>query len=215
MAYRGPAYGLSAQIASKDPLLLAIPQVLSPHILREADDPSENSFLACRGFGLKCELAKTIREARAAGSHRNGMPELESQILDWIEEVLEQRLPQGPYEEVLRDGVVLCKLMNALNPGCIPKINTTGGQFKKMENIVLFQNAAKEWGVPDLDHWDERATCTRNTRDPCLGPKPAEENKRNFSEQQLRAGEGIINLQYGTNKGANASGINFGNTRHM
>ncbi|KAH9381664.1 hypothetical protein HPB48_022902 [Haemaphysalis longicornis] len=36
-------------------------------------------------------------------------PELESQILDWIEEVLEARLPQAPYEEVLRDGVVLCK----------------------------------------------------------------------------------------------------------
>uniref|UniRef100_A0A6G4ZVS6 Putative calponin n=1 Tax=Rhipicephalus microplus TaxID=6941 RepID=A0A6G4ZVS6_RHIMP len=186
MAYRGPAYGLSAQIASK------------------------------------------------IASKRD--PELESQILDWIEEVLEQRLPQGPYEEVLRDGVVLCKLMNALNPGCIPKINTTGGQFKKMENIVLFQNAAKEWGVPDLDVfqtvdlWERRnipqvsqcilalgRACYLHPeyQGPCLGPKPAEENKRNFSEQQLRAGEGIINLQYGTNKGANASGINFGNTRHM
>ncbi|XP_049529217.1 muscle-specific protein 20 isoform X3 [Dermacentor silvarum] len=162
--------------------------------------------------------------------------ELESQILDWIEEVLEQRLPQGPYEEVLRDGVVLCKLMNALNPGSIPKINTTGGQFKKMENIVMFQNAAKEWGVPEIDVfqtvdlWERRnipqvsqcilalgRACYLHPeyQGPCLGPKPAEENKRHFSEQQLRAGEGIINLQYGTNKGANASGINFGNTRHM
>lgn len=50
---------------------------------------------------------------------------------------------------------------------------------------------------------------------PFLGPKPADENKRHFTEEQLRAGEGVINLQYGTNKGANASGINFGNTRHM
>lgn len=50
---------------------------------------------------------------------------------------------------------------------------------------------------------------------PFLGPKPADENKRHFTEEQLRAGEGVINLQYGTNKGANASGMNFGNTRHM
>ena len=52
-------------------------------------------------------------------------------------------------------------------------------------------------------------------RGPYLGPKPAEENKREWSEEQLRAGETVINLQYGTNKGANASGMNFGNTRHM
>ncbi|XP_040065904.1 muscle-specific protein 20 [Ixodes scapularis] len=186
MAYRGPAYGLSAQIASK------------------------------------------------IASKRD--PELESQILDWIEEVLEARLPQGPYEEVLRDGVVLCKVMNALQPGIIPKINTTGGQFKKMENIVMFQNAAKQWGVPEIDVfqtvdlWEKRnipqvsqcilalgRACYLHPEyeGPCLGPKPAEVNKREFTELQLRAGEGIINLQYGTNRGANASGINFGNTRHM
>ncbi|WP_139119013.1 hypothetical protein, partial [Pseudoalteromonas sp. BMB] len=50
---------------------------------------------------------------------------------------------------------------------------------------------------------------------PSLGPKPSEENKRQFTEEQLRASEGIINLQYGTNKGATQSGQNFGNTRHM
>lgn len=50
---------------------------------------------------------------------------------------------------------------------------------------------------------------------PFIGPKPSEENKREFTEEQLRAGEGVINLQMGTNKGANQSGQNFGNTRHM
>lgn len=50
---------------------------------------------------------------------------------------------------------------------------------------------------------------------PSIGPKEAEKNVRNFSEEQLRAGQGVISLQYGSNKGANQSGINFGNTRHM
>lgn len=36
-------------------------------------------------------------------------------------------------------------------PGCIPKINTSGGQFKMMENINRFQDAAKKWGVPEID----------------------------------------------------------------
>lgn len=51
---------------------------------------------------------------------------------------------------------------------------------------------------------------------PSLGPKMADENKRTFSEAQLRAHEGELNLQMGFNKGASQSGHGgFGNTRHM
>jgi len=48
-----------------------------------------------------------------------------------------------------------------------------------------------------------------------IGPKEADKNVRNFTEEQMQAGKGIINLQYGSNKGASQSGQNFGNTRHM
>jgi len=50
---------------------------------------------------------------------------------------------------------------------------------------------------------------------PSIGPKEAEKNERVFSEEKLKAGQTIIGLQMGSNKGANQSGINFGNTRHM
>lgn len=50
---------------------------------------------------------------------------------------------------------------------------------------------------------------------PSIGPKEAEKNVRQFSEEQLRASDTVISLQYGSNKGANQSGISFGNTRHM
>lgn len=185
---------------------------------------------------------------------------MEAEVLGWIEAVLGERLPTGAFEEVLRDGTILCRLMNKLQPGAIPKINTSGGQFKMMENINKFQKAMKEYGVPDIDCFQtvdlyERRNIPQVTQSICalgrtvssfplgistnfitfplpsllhsqcylhpewpgpfLGPKPADENKRNFSSEQLRAGEGVINLQYGTNKGANASGMNFGNTRHM
>ena len=39
------------------------------------------------------------------------------------------------YEDVLRDGVLLCKLMNKLQPGLITKINTSGGDYKMMDNL--------------------------------------------------------------------------------
>ena len=51
---------------------------------------------------------------------------------------------------------------------------------------------------------------------PALGPKMATENKREFTDEQIRAGrDSHIGLQAGYNKGANQSGINMGNTRHI
>lgn len=38
-------------------------------------------------------------------------------------------------------------------------------------------------------------------RGPHLGPRPSDENRRDFSEDQLRASEAIIGLQAGTNRG--------------
>lgn len=50
---------------------------------------------------------------------------------------------------------------------------------------------------------------------PGIGPKEAEGQRKQWSEDQLRAGETIIGLQAGSNKGANQSGMIMGNTRHM
>lgn len=35
--------------------------------------------------------------------------ELENEVLAWIEAVLKEKLPDGPFEEVLKDGVILCR----------------------------------------------------------------------------------------------------------
>ena len=43
----------------------------------------------------------------------------------------------------------------------------------------------------------------------------ADKNVRHFSEEQKKAGGAVIGLQMGSNKGANQSGINFGQTRHI
>ena len=49
---------------------------------------------------------------------------------------------------------------------------------------------------------------------PVMGPKMAEENKRNFSEEQIRQGrDAQISLQYGSNQGASQAGLNMGKQR--
>ncbi|RNA40537.1 calponin transgelin [Brachionus plicatilis] len=102
-----------------------------------------------------------------------------------------------------------------------------------MENIELFTRACKEYGLNDaeifqtVDLWDGQnlhqvCVCihaigrkAQKNGHKGLGPKEAERNVRQFSEEQLKQGSKVINLQYGSNKHANQSGINFGNTRHM
>ncbi|XP_069698236.1 myophilin [Periplaneta americana] len=163
--------------------------------------------------------------------------EQEAEILQWIETVTGEKLPPQPYEDVLRDGIILCNLINKIAPGSVKKIQTKGTNFQLMENIQRFQAAIKKYGVPEEEIFQtadlfERRNIPQVTlciyalgritqkhpeyTGPRLGPKMADENKREFSEDQLRASEGHLGLQMGFNKGASQSGHGgFGNTRHM
>lgn len=64
--------------------------------------------------------------------------------------------------EVLKDGVILSKLVNALQPGTIKKVNESKMAFKCMENISAFLEAAKAFGVPvqetfqSVDLWERQ-----------------------------------------------------------
>ncbi|GLV35624.1 Muscle protein 20 [Carabus blaptoides fortunei] len=178
-------------------------------------------------------LERQVR-AKLAGKRS---PEQEKEAQEWIETILGKKFPNGElYEDVIRDGTVLCELMNKLVPGSIPKVNTSGGQFKMMENINNFQAALKNYGVDDIDVfqtvdlWEKKdigqVTCTlfslgRATykhpefKGPWLGPKPSDECKRDFSEEQLKAGQTIIGLQAGSNKGATQAGQNMGAGRKI
>lgn len=60
----------------------------------------------------------------------------EAEAQQWIETVIgEHFLPGVSYEDTLRDGIFLCKLMNKLQPGIISKVNTSGGDYKMMDNL--------------------------------------------------------------------------------
>jgi len=168
-------------------------------------------------------------------------PALASQLLEWIKDVmgsdvdLDTSGDRETFYRQLKDGQILCRLINVLQPGSIPekKINNSKMAFKCMENINLFLDQVKKLGVPaeetfqTVDLWEEQnltsvLICLQSLARKAskfgfrsIGPKEAEANVRQFSDEQLKAGQNIISLQYGSNKGANQSGINFGNTRHM
>lgn len=79
-------------------------------------------------------------------------PVKDKEAQEWIETILGFKFPANQlYEDVLKDGQVVCRLINKIKPGAVPKVNESGGQFKMMENVNNFQKALKEYGVPDQD----------------------------------------------------------------
>jgi len=112
-----------------------------------------------------------------------------------------------------------------------PEKNTGCSSFKKIENINKFTQALRQYGVPDHDLFQtvdlyERKDLVAVTgtiyalgravykhpewQGPMLGPRPATANVREWTDEQLRASEGIIGLQAGQNKGASQAGDNYG-----
>jgi len=163
-------------------------------------------------------------------------PQLEAEVQEWIEAVIGQKWPAGEYSKILKDGQVLCHLMNKLLPGAISKINTTGASFKMMENINNFQKGMVKYGCTDVDLFQtadlyegkDLAAVTNSIfalgrqtyvhpewPGPWLGPKPAASNVRTFDEETLAAGKAVIGLQAGQNKGASQAGQNMGAGRKI
>ncbi|CAG9785720.1 unnamed protein product [Diatraea saccharalis] len=186
-------------------------------------------FLFKFSFFLKfCDKSNTM-------APRN--KEQEQEVLNWISAVIGEPVATVPYEDYLKDGIVLCKLINKLSPGSVKKIQERGTNFQLMENIQRFQAAIKKYGVPEEEIFQtadlfERRNIPQVTlclyalgritqkhpewTGPQLGPKMADKNERTFTEEQLRAHNAELNLQMGFNKGASQSGHGgFGNTRHM
>ncbi|XP_028322978.1 transgelin-like [Gouania willdenowi] len=146
------------------------------------------------------------------------------------------------FQNWLKDGCVLSELINSLYGANKPirTIKSSSMAFKQMEQISLFLKAAEGYGISTMDMFQtvdlyegkdlaavQRALmalgCLAVTKDdgnykgdPNWFPRKAQENKREFSEEQLTEGKNVIGLQMGTNKGASQSGMtSYGQPRQI
>lgn len=191
-----------------------------------------------KGFGMTAELARK-REAKFDS-------DVASEAFAWMHDVLQQgHAPDNitslvandvssekDVSNALKNGILLCHLINCLKSGSVKKINENNMAFKQMENIGNFLTACESVGCKKADLFQTVDLYESNNipqvingifalgrkaqnfyDGPRLGPEEATANKREFTEDQLRAGEGVIGLQAGSNKGASQAGQNFGKTR--
>jgi len=192
------------------------------------------------GFGLTAEL-KRKNDAKFDAVYANEAMDWIKAVLEKNgaehEELIRNIKPvkvQADVQSNLKDGQALCQVINILKPGQknVKKINKSTLVFKQMENIQNFLLGAEELGLKKVDGFQtvdlyEGSNINavingihslgRKVWDipgmPKLGPKESSENKREFTEEQMKSGQGIIGLQMGSNKGASQAGQNFGKTR--
>lgn len=160
---------------------------------------------------------------------------VESEIALWIEAVLNDPIPPKDFDDLLRDGVLLCRVINTLKPGSVAKIQKPWTKDSQRANIQAFLEAARAYGVPDehlfaVEDLHEKTGIPNVIKTmiflgkaiydhpewegPYLGPRPSG-HLINWSEEKLRAGEGIVRLQAGTNKFATQKGLRIGTGRDI
>nr|CAB3232123.1 calponin-3-like [Phallusia mammillata] len=156
---------------------------------------------------------------------------VEEDLREWIAASSGQpAMRDQSFQNWLKDGRVLCYLVETLQPGILKKgmpHESMLNPFRCMENISTFLDAIKVLGVPEpslcttADLYDgsgmpQVQTCllalvdhamSRGLTDTDIGLHVSEKQKRNWSKEQLRAGESIIGLQAGTNKCASRAGM--------
>ncbi|KAM6111666.1 LOW QUALITY PROTEIN: calponin-1 [Phoenicopterus ruber ruber] len=155
----------------------------------------------------------------------------ERELRAWIEGTTGRRI--GDSYDGLKDGVILCELINKLQPGSVQKVNEPAN-WHKLENIGNFLRAITRYGVKPHDifeandlfentnHTQVQSTLialasqakTKGTTWG-LGVR-CEKQQRRFHPEKLREGRNIIGLQMGTNKFASQQGMTaYGTRRHL
>ncbi|KPP60186.1 calponin-1-like [Scleropages formosus] len=163
-------------------------------------------------------------------------PQKEEELRQWIQEITGRRVPEN-FMEGLKDGVILCELINKLQPGSVKKINDSPQNWHQLENIGNFVRAITEYGIKphdifeandlfeNVNHTQVQSTLIAlagmakskgfNTKSN-VGVKYAEKQNRRFNPEKLKEGRNIIGLQMGTNKFASQKGMtSYGTRRHL
>uniref|UniRef100_A0A8C6RN86 Calponin n=1 Tax=Nannospalax galili TaxID=1026970 RepID=A0A8C6RN86_NANGA len=114
----------------------------------------------------------------------------EEDLRNWIEEVTGMSIGTN-FQLGLKDGIILCELINKLQPGSVKKVN---------ESSLNWPQAKTKGFHTTID----------------IGVKYAEKQTRHFDEGKLKAGQSVIGLQMGTNKCASQAGMTaYGTRRHL
>ncbi|RXN27931.1 calponin-3-like isoform X1 [Labeo rohita] len=158
----------------------------------------------------------------------------EEELRFWIEEVT--GMPIGDsFQKGLKDGVILCELINKLQPGSIKKINHSQLNWHKLENLGNFIKAILAYGLKPNDIFEANdlfengnmtqvqttllALASMMGTNKCASQAgmTAYGTRRHLYDPKTQTekpyDQTTISLQMGTNKGASQAGMSAPGTR--
>nr|XP_060640909.1 calponin-2 [Anolis sagrei ordinatus] len=189
---------------------------------------SSNQFNKGPSYGLSAEVKNRLAQKYD--------PQKEAELRIWIENITGREI--GPdFQKGLKDGVLLCELMNKLHPGSIRKINRSALNWHQLENLSNFIKATISYGLKPVDLFEANDLYENGNMTQVqvsllalagmaktkgmesgvdIGVKYSERQERSFDDAKLKAGHCVIGLQMGTNKCASQSGMTaYGTRRHL
>ncbi|XP_028329382.1 calponin-2 [Gouania willdenowi] len=186
---------------------------------------SSSSFNKGPAYGLTAEVKNKI--AQKYDSQK------EEELRLWIEDITGSSI--GPdFQKGLKSGVILCELINTLQPGSVKKINKSALNWHQLENLTNFISAITAYGLKPHDIFEANdlfesgnmtqvqttllALASMAKTKGCqsridIGVKYADKQERMFDEEKMKGGQCVIGLQMGTNKCASQRGMNAYGTR--
>ncbi|MGH0148977.1 UNVERIFIED_CONTAM: hypothetical protein FKN15_041933 [Acipenser sinensis] len=150
---------------------------------------SSGHFNKGPAYGLSAEIKNKLAQKYDA--------QKEEELRLWIEDVTGRKIVGG-FMEGLKDGVVLCELINKLQPGSVRKINQSTQNWHQLENVGNFIKAITEYGLRPNDIFE------------------ANDLFENFNHTQVQSTLITLAGVMGTNKFASQKGMtSYGTRRHL
>ncbi|TMS10315.1 Calponin-3 [Larimichthys crocea] len=186
------------------------------------------SFNKGPAYGLTAEVKNKIAQKYDT--------QKEEELRLWIEDITGASI--GPdFQKGLKNGVILCELINKLAPNSVKKVNQSALNWHQLENLTNFIKAITVYGLKPHDIFEANdlfengnmtqvqttllALASMAKTKGCqsrvdIGVKYADKQERMFDEEKMKAGQCVIGLQMGTNKCASQAGMNaYGTRRHL
>ncbi|KAJ3074209.1 Muscle-specific protein 20 [Podochytrium sp. JEL0797] len=157
---------------------------------------------------IACSLDREIKEKAAAKYD----PLQEKEAREYTEAVSGTPFPSTSFHESLKDGIILCTMLNNMQLTDPIKISLSKSPFKQMENIATFLHRIDQLGVPahdrfmTIDLWEaknlgqvvncifsvSRHATRKGFHGPVIGPKLVEQKKaRCWTMDQLRDAQNV------------------------
>ncbi|XP_071800664.1 myophilin-like isoform X5 [Asterias amurensis] len=156
-------------------------------------------------YGMSAHIKKKLEGKR---DH-----EQEAEMLRFIKDMTHEDFDME-HPEGLKDGKVLCKLINGLlDDGSKVKYDPGNSTFKMRANVESFIDGCKKFGLKEQELFQvndlfegknvcqftqciyaigRRLQADDDYRGPKLGPRPSSEHKREFTKTQLERGKFML-----------------------